>query len=144
MTTYSCDHLQLWPLTLLTLTLEKLTLKLWHLKPNRKVWRGSRRKLLAIEGEINDFEHNAAKMMITAELIPLMFFQCSPDFMLVVNHYWNKINTSLLIFTFQTPGRSMLSWNLTTAWVKTPILVYMLFSPPQMVLTRRLNSHRQS
>ena len=44
-----------------------------------------------MEGEINDFEHNAAKMMITAELIPLMFFQCSPDFMLIVNQYVIKL-----------------------------------------------------
>ena len=47
--------------------------------------------MLALEGEMKDYEHNAAKMMITAELIPLMFFQCSPDFLLIMNQYWNKL-----------------------------------------------------
>ena len=57
-------------------------------------------------------------MMIIAELIHLMFLQCSPDIVLICATL-EQVKFFSLLFIFQIlRGKSMAQWYLTTAWDK--------------------------
>ena len=57
-------------------------------------------------------------MMIIAELMPLMFLQCSPDIVLICATL-EHVKFFSLLFIFQILGaKSMAQWYLTTAWDK--------------------------